>query len=366
MSGILKKLDWVLIGAVVLLIAIGLLSIASASRARTGVSTDFQKQLIFVFIGVVLFFVFSFTDYRYLRNHSGIILGIYFFSVFLLTLLLVIGHKIRGASSWFHLGSPFGAFGIEPVEITKFILVALLAKYFSGRHTDLGLARHVIVSGIYVFAPAALVLLQPNVGAAALMIIVWIGIMLASGIRMRHLLAIFFIFSIACGFGWHFFLKDYQKARIYTFLEPQKDPLGEGYNILQSMIAVGSGGIFGKGLGHGSQSQLNFLPEQHTDFIWATVAEEWGFFGVCFVLILFGIIFWRLFLTAADSNTNFARLFVFGFMVLLLAQIAINMGMNMGFLPVAGIPLPLLSYGGSNLVATLAVFGIVQNIRINS
>jgi len=202
-------------------------------------------------------------------------------------------------------------------------------------------------------------------GSAALLLIIWVGIMLVSGIRARHLLALFLIFTVISGFSWKFFLEDYQRARILTFFEPQKDPLGQGYNILQSIIAIGSGGFWGKGLGHGSQSQLNFLPEQHTDFIWATIAEEWGFFGVAFVLVLWGIIFWRLFIIAIGATTNFARLFVFGFMLLLLAQIAINIGMNMGFSPVIGIPLPLLSYGGSSLVTTLLAFGIVQNIKIN-
>ena len=190
--------------------------------------------------------------------------------------------------------------------------------------------------------------------------------MLISGIRIRHLLIILMIFSILAGIGWGFFLKDYQKARILTFLAPTKDPLGQGYNVNQSIIAIGSGGFWGKGLGHGSQSQLNFLPEQHTDFIFATIAEEWGFFGISSILILWGIIFWRLFITAMGATTNFARLFIFGFMILLLAHISINIGMNIGFFPVTGIPLPLLSYGGSNLITMLATFGIIQNIKINN
>ncbi|MBI5079586.1 rod shape-determining protein RodA [Candidatus Wolfebacteria bacterium] len=366
MLQVLKKLDWILIGAIILLIAIGLLSIASASQARTGAFTNLKKQLVFAVVGLVFLVILSFTDYRFLRNYSLVVMGLYLLSVFMLVLLLVVGNKVRGAASWFQFGSPFGEIGIEPLEIMKYSLIVVLAKYFSSRHIDLGLMRHIVVSGLYTFVPVGLVLLQPNLGSAALMIVIWIGIMLVSGIRPRHLLALFLIFAVATGFSWKFFLKDYQRARILTFLEPQKDPLGQGYNILQSVIAVGSGGFSGKGLGHGSQSQLNFLPEQYTDFIWATIAEEWGFFGVSLILILWGIVFWRLFIITLGSNTNFARLFVFGFMTLLLAQVAINIGMNMGFFPVAGIPLPLLSYGGSNLLATLAAFGIVQNIKINS
>ncbi|MEK7578843.1 MAG: rod shape-determining protein RodA [Patescibacteria group bacterium] len=360
----MKKLDWILIGAVFLLVIIGLLSIASASQARTGVFTNFKKQLFFAAAGLILLGIFCFIDYRFLRNYSAVVLVLYILSIFLLILLLVLGNKVRGTVSWFQFRSPIGELGFEPVEIMKVVLIAILAKYFSNRHVDFGLIRHIFISGFYVLIPVALVLFQPDLGSATLLLVIWIGIMLVSGIRARHLLALFLIFAVISGFSWGVFLKDYQKARILTFFEPKKDPLGRGYNISQSIIAIGSGGFWGKGLGHGSQSQLNFLPEQHTDFIWATIAEEWGLFGVALVLILWGIIFWRLFLTAINATTNFARLFIFGFTLLLLAHISINIGMNMGFFPVIGIPLPLLSYGGSNLFATLLSFGIIQNIKV--
>ncbi len=360
----IKKIDWILIGAVLLLLAVGMLSIASTSEARTGAFIIFKKQIIFAAIGLILLPLFSFIDYRFLRNYSAIVLTLYIVSVILLFLLFIFGSRIRGAASWFHFGS-FGGLSFEPVEITKFALIALLAKYFSGRHIDFGLIRHIFISGFYVFIPVALILLQPDLGSAMLLIFIWVGIMLVSGIRTRHLVIVLMIFLILAGLSWGFFLKDYQRARILTFLSPAKDPLGQGYNVNQSIIAIGSGGFWGRGLGHGSQSQLNFLPEQHTDFIFATIAEEWGFFGISLILIFWGIIFWRLFITAASASTNFARLFIFGFMLLLLAHIFVNMGMNMGFFPVTGVPLPLLSYGGSNLITTLVTFGIIQNIKIN-
>lgn len=360
----IKKFDWILIGAIILLLIVGVLSIASTAEARTGGFIILKKQIIFAVIGLLLFFLFSFLDYRFLRNYSAVILTLYIVSVSLLILLFTFGSRIRGAISWFRFGLS-GNLGFEPIEITKFALIALLSKYFSGRHVDFGLMRHIFISGFYVFIPTALVLLQPDLGSAALLIVVWVGIMLVSGIRTRHLLALLLIFAILTGLGWEVFLKDYQKARILTFLAPAKDPLGQGYNVTQSIIAIGSGGFWGKGLGHGSQSQLNFLPEQHTDFIFATIAEEWGFFGIFLILILWGVIFWRLFKAAIGAATNFARLFIFGFTLLLLTHIFINIGMNMGFFPVTGIPLPLLSYGGSNLIITLITFGIIQNIKIN-
>ena len=362
MFAILKKLDWVMFGSIILLLAIGLLSIASVSQARTGEFTNLKKQLIFAALGLALLIFFSFTDYRFLRNYSAVVMSLYIFGVSLLVLLLLIGGKVRGAASWFQ----FGVVSFEPIETMKFIIIALLAKYFSSRHIDFGLFRHIIISGFYVFIPAFLVLMQPDLGSAALIVIIWVGIMLVSGIRFRHLAVLGLIFLIVAGASWQFMLQDYQRARILNFFEPQRDPFGQGYNVLQSIIAIGSGQLWGKGLGHGSQSQLNFLPEQHTDFILATIGEEWGFVGLSFILILFGIIFWRLFVAAMGASTNFARLFIFGFMALLLAHISINIGMNVGLMPVTGIPLPLLSYGGSNLISTLIAFGIIQNIRISA
>lgn len=365
MFQVLKKFDWILIGAIILILIIGILSIASTSAARTGTFGIVKKQIIFSLVGLFLLFLFGFTDYRFLRNYPVVILSLYALSTALLILLLFLGSKIRGSASWFRFGEG-GKLSFEPVEMTKFILIALLAKYFSSRHVDFGLFRHIIISGLYVLVPVILILLQPDLGSAALIIAIWIGIMLVSGIRMRHLLVLSLIFLILTGSAWQFFLKDYQKSRITTFFEPQKDPLGHGYNVAQSIIAIGSGRFWGKGLGHGSQSQLNFLPEQHTDFILATIAEEWGFLGVSFILILWGIIFWRLFIAEFNASTNFARLFIVGFMILLLSHISINIGMNMGFMPITGIPLPMLSYGGSNLIITLIAFGVIQNIKISS
>lgn len=362
MLTVIKKSDWILIGAIALLLIISLLSIASVSQNKSGFLTNFNKQLFFVFLGVCIFCILSVLDYRLLRNYSSIVLAIYFFSAILLAVLLIVGSSTRGAVSWFRIG----AFNFEPSELVKFILIATLAKYFSSRHIEFGLFRHIIISGVYTLIPVTLLMFQPDLGGAILLLAVWVGMMFFAGIRARHLLALFLIFVIVSGVSWQFILKDYQRARIVTFFEPQRDPLGRGYNVAQSIIAVGSGGIFGKGLGHGTQSQLNFLPEQHTDFIFATIAEEWGFVGIIFVFLLWGTIFWRLTVIGSSSGNNFARLFVWGFWLLLLGHFTINIGMNMGLMPVTGIPLPLVSYGGSSLVTTLLSFGIINNIRINS
>ena len=229
----LKKLDWILIGAILLLLAVGLLSIASISEARTGAFTILKKQIIFAAAGLILLLLFSFIDYRFLRNYSAIVLTIYIISIILLALLFVFGSQIRGATSWFRFGPPGGSFGFEPVEITKLILIALLSKYFSSRHFDFGLIRHIFISGFYVFIPTLLVLLQPDLGSAVLIIFIWVGIMLFSGIKAKHLLVLFLILSLIAAAGWFFLLKDYQQNRILTFLKPQRDPFGQGYYVIQ-------------------------------------------------------------------------------------------------------------------------------------
>lgn len=359
---VLKKFDWILIGSIILLLTIGLLSIASASQARNSTFVNFNKQLIFAFLGAALFLIFSFLDYRIFRNYSFVVLALYFFIVFLLLILVFFGAKTRGAASWFN----FGLFNVEPSELAKFVLIVTLAKYFSTRHVEFGLFRHIVISGFYTFVPTLLVLLQPDLGSALLLVIIWAGIMFFAGIRAKHLLILLSVFAVIAGLSWQFLLKDYQRARITTFLKPQKDPFDRGYNVMQSVIAVGSGRIFGKGLGHGTQSQLNFLPEQHTDFIFATIAEEWGLLGVLLVFLLFNLIFWRLAYIGARAPNNFARLFIWGLWLTILGHFIINVGMNIGVAPITGISLPFLSYGGSNLIATLLSFGVVNNIRINS
>jgi rod shape determining protein RodA len=223
-----------------------------------------------------------------------------------------------------------------------------------------------LISGFYAGLLTALVLMQPDLGSAFILFFIWLGITIVAGIKVRHFLAVTLILLIILILSWQFFLAPYQKQRIITFFSPESDRLGAGYNILQSKIAIGSGGLWGKGLGHGSQARLNFLPEAHTDFIFAAVGEEWGFFGASFLLGLFLLIFWRLYKLSRKAPNNFTRLFIVGFSVLLFSQVFINIGMNLGLVPITGISLPFLSYGGSNLILMAVCLGIVQNIRLHS
>lgn len=353
----LKHIDWILTAAVFLLTALGLFAMYSAGNSG---AAYFERQLLWLFFGLAFMIALSFFDYRILKNYSYPIVALYALAIFLLVGLFFFGSQIRGSVSWFQIGH----LSFQPVESVKIILLIALAKYFSARHVEIYQWRHVVVSGLYAALPAGLVLVQPDFGSAAIIFFIWFGVMLAVGIKPKQLAVLALAVSMVAWVGWSYLLKDYQQERVLSFIAPQSDPLGAGYNMLQSTIAVGSGGLWGKGLGRGTQSQLNFLPEQHTDFIFAAVAEEWGFLGVLFLVALFITIFWRLLNAALLAGNNFAKLFISGFLILILAHSAINVGMNMGLLPITGISLPFVSYGGSNLLANFLALGLIQSIRV--
>lgn len=356
----IKNIDWVLIVVVLLLVSVGLLSIYSISQ-RDGLGI-FKRQLIYVALGLFLMIVFTLFDYRMFRDNNFVLLGLYFFGLILLVGVLFIGREIRGVSSWFRIGQ----LGFEPVELIKLVIILVLAKYFSLRHIEVYRLRNLIISGLYIIFPLIFILLQPELGYVLIIFLIWLAIVVVAGIKLRHLFLLVLIGIIVFSVSWFFLLEDYQKDRILSFLNPGSDPLGRGYHVIQSTIAIGSGKFFGRGLGHGTQSQLDFLPEQHTDFIFATIAEEWGFLGSFFILTLFGILLYRLIKISLASSNNFARLFSIGLATMLLFQAAINIGMNMGLLPIIGIPLPFVSYGGSSMIMGFIALGIIQSIVIRN
>lgn len=333
-----------------------------AIDAGNQTSNFFYRQIIFIGLGFLVMVGLSFMDYRILKNQPKVLLFLYLGMLVILALVLFFGREVRGAASWFN----FGAFNFEPVELAKIIIVLVLAKYFSNRHVEVYRIRHIIVSAIYVGLPIALVLLQPDLGSVMILVALWLGMVILSGIKPRHLLLVILCGALIFSLAWAVALKPYQKERISTFLNPAKDPLGYSYNLIQSKIAIGSGGLWGRGLGHGTQGQLNFLPEKHTDFIFAIFAEEWGLLGVLFLSAVFFIFFWRLIKLILSCGNNFFRLFVAGFTLMVFVQIFINMGMNLGLLPITGISLPFVSYGGSNLLINFIALGIVQGIAIQT
>ncbi len=354
----LKQLDGALLGAIVLIFLMGLLTF----YGNSGDHALFWRQLTFGLIGLAIIIGLSFFDWRIIRDNSWLVFFFYAVAAALLFILFGVGERVRGVVSWFK----FGAFNFEPVEIAKVILVLVLAKYFSSRFLESRRWGNIIVSGLYAGVLVIMVLLQPDLGSAVILMAVWLGLVLVSGIKVRQFLLIMILAAVAGTFLWNYGLKDYQKDRVVSFLYPERDPLGGAYQGQQAIIAVGSGGWWGKGLGQGTQTRLGFLPEYQTDFIFAAIAEEWGWIGVLILLAGWLVIFFRLSQGALGAPDNFSRLFISGIIIILGAHFLINVGANLGLMPITGIPLVFVSYGGSNLVSMCVAIGLIQSIRIRS
>ena len=341
---------------VVMLVCALLISLAGlvTMYAYSGDNAFFERQLIWLGISLVAFFVASFIDFRFLRRTSTVTL-LFGITVLMLLAVFVFGDVVKGAQSRFD----FGGFAVQPAEYAKLVIIIVLAKYFTRRHIEIAHIRHIILSGTYAFVLFALILLQPDFGSAVMIFFVWFGMVLVSGISKKHLAIVLLAGILAVGGMWTFVFQEYQKDRILTFLHPLADIQGAGYNAYQSTIAVGSGQLLGKGIGYGTQSKLQFLPEYETDFIFASFAEEWGFVGVTLLLLLFGVLIWRILAHARLGATNFETLFALGVTILFLSHVTVHVGMNMGLLPVTGVTMPFMSYGGSHLLTEFTALGMI-------
>lgn len=344
--------EWPLLLPALALSLLGLLTMHTF-----GADSLAPRQALWVVLGVVVFFTLSVMDLRFLRRTPVLITG-YLLVLALLVLLLVAAAPVQGAQSWFNLGPV----SFQPADLVKLILIALLAKYLSRRHTEMGNIRHIFVSGLYAAVPIGLILVQPDLGTAAILGTVWLGMVLISGIPKRHLIAVTLVGIAAALTLWFGGLHDYQRTRILAFLNPAADIRGAGYNAYQATVAVGSGEWFGKGVGYGTQSKLRFLPEYQTDFIFAAYAEEWGFVGVLLALTLYGLLLARLLEIARKAATNFDAFFTIGVAIIITAHVAIHAGINVGLLPVTGTTIPFMSYGGSHLLMEFAALGIVASL----
>lgn len=360
-----KNIDWILFGAVLLIASAGLITMNSFS----GENYFFERQIVWLTISITLFFILSFFDFRFLKR-TEVIISLFGVSILLLLLTLFVGDIVRGAQSWFD----FGSFSVQVSDPIKIVVLLLLAKYFSRRHVEIAHYKHILVSGFYTFIIFALVFLQPDFGSAIIIFSLWLGMILVAGVSKKHLALIFLSGFVVIAGLWFApvhrlfdtpepLLQDYQKQRILTFLNPLTDLQGAGYNAYQSTVAVGSGELLGKGIGYGTQSRLEFLPEYETDFIFAAFAEEWGFFGVLLLLMLFGVIIWRLLIGSVYGASNFETLFGIGIAILIMSHFAIHIGMNIGLLPVTGTTLPFMSYGGSHLITEFVALGIFMGMR---
>ncbi len=351
--------------SVSLLIALmGIVSIYSGTfQKQSGVFEGiYLRQALWVVIGAAVFLVFSRMNYRLLWDATYFL---YAGMVFLLFLVFMMGIIKLGAQRWLRLG----LLSFQPSEAAKLVMAVFLAKYFSDKSADsispaaqrFGPVRALLVPLAFVMLPAALIIEQPDLGSGMLVLLLFMSMLYLSEIKLRYPLALSAVFLAILPIGWHF-LHGYQKDRIMVFLNPNIDPLGAGYTIIQSKIAVGSGGLAGKGWLSGTQGQLHFLPESHTDFIFATFAEEWGFAGCSLLLALYYLLIREGMRIASQTGDAFGRLLAAGISLMLFIQVMVNIAMNMGLAPVVGVPLPLMSYGGTSVLMTFASLGILAAI----
>lgn len=360
----MRNLKLTILIIAVLIALVGLISIYSSTYQKEGEFWElvYKRQILWLILGIVLFFFFSNFDYRRLWDVTYFLYG---FCLLLLFLVLALGIVRLGAQRWLK----FIWFSIQPSEIVKLAMVIFLARYFSTKSAgDLSLQvdragplRSLILPLLFTALPMGMIIEQPDLGSGIMLLVIFMIMLYLAGVRLKYIL-IFLLVIIAClPVLWHL-LRDYQKDRLLVFLNPNIDPLGAGYTVIQSKIAVGSGGLFGKGWLSGTQSQLRFLPESHTDFIFATFAEEWGFLGCAALLLLYYLLISKGISIARRSADNFGRLLASGISAMLGIQVFINIAMNLGLAPVVGLPLPLMSYGGSSMFLTFISLGILANI----
>jgi len=354
-KGIFSHIDFPTLASAILIVILGLVTMNTFGEAA---NTFFSKQIVWLIISVIGCLTISFIDVRFLRRTS-VIIWIYALTVAILGSLFFFGSVFQGSQSWFNLGF----FAFQPAELSKLVLVLLLAKYFSKRHVEIRQIRHVIVSGVYAGILFLLIMMQPDFGSALIIFSIWFGMVLFSGLSKRHLMALFATGAVAFVILWTGVFADYQKDRIMTFLNPLQDLQGAGYNAYQSMVSVGSGMFWGKGVGYGTQSRLLFLPEYQTDFVFAAYAEEWGFVGVLILFSLYLLLIFRILKIAIHGESNFEILYSIGLSILIMTHVMIHTGINIGLLPVTGITIPFMSYGGTNLLILFVGLGILFAMR---
>ncbi len=349
-----SHIDWFIFLPALTISLLGLVTMYSFSQANA----FFDKQMIWICIAIGVFFITSMPEYTFLRRTS-IIVALYVVTLTLLALIFFFASIVKGAQNRFSLG----LFAVQPSDPTKLILVMLLSKYFARRHIEIAHIRHILLSGAYTFVAFVLVFLQPDFGSSIIIFWIWFGLVLVSGISWKHLATLLITIVVVFGALWQWGFHQYQKQRILTFIHPLTDIHGTGYNAYQATVAVGSGETLGKGIGYGTQSKLQFLPEYQTDFIFAAYAEEWGFFGVVLLFGLFSLLIVRILMTASQAGDNFSLFISTGVAIYFVAQFTVHVGMNMGLLPITGTTLPFMSYGGSHLVTEFAALGVLMGLR---
>ncbi len=358
-KNILRRTDWTLMMATAGIILMSLIIIGSATHINTPGEERYwfvARQGLFAVVNLAMAAFLMNFDYKMLQGYGN---KLYVFNLIMLLAVMLVGQSALGAQRWISIGP----ISIQPSEFSKLIMIVSLAGMLEEKVGKLNTLEDLIPVAAYVGLPFLLVLKQPDLGTSLVFMAIFFGMVFVCGIRLRLLGGIFAAGIAMMPLLWHF-LKDYQKMRIMVFMDPNVDPLGSGYHIIQSKIAIGSGMLWGKGLFEGTQSQLNFLPENHTDFIFAVVGEELGFIGVVCLLLLYMVVLWRGVQIAKDASDMFGRLLAVGITSMLAFHVLVNVGMTLGIMPVTGIPLPLMSYGVSSLTTNIMAVAILINIQL--
>ena len=357
---IAQKLDWVMLSVTIILIAIGMAILYSLLvNADVPDVARFERQMLAAVIGFVFLAALALLNYRVIENYTTMLYGV---CILLLLAVLFFGAEIRGTQGWILVGGV----SMQPVELVKILYVIILAKFLSDHTQEMHHWRNIGLSMAATAVILGLILAQGELGSVILIITTWFGMLLLTGIHRWQVITIAFAGGIVAVLGFFFVLNDVQKSRLLVFADRDNPAyrLGIGYNLDQSIVAVGSGQLTGRGLGLGPQSQLNFLPEQETDFVFAAIAEELGFAGAITVIACFAILLYRAVRLSSHARDDFAVFVSWGIAILFFVQIFINIGMNMGLAPVTGIPLPFVSAGGSALVVNLMAIGLLQSLAI--
>lgn len=352
------RFDFILVLTTLALAASGALLIFSATRADAVRSTDSYKQVTWIVLGLIALIITASVGYQRIRNYA---LPIYIINLVLLVTVILAGYSSRGMRGWV----PVGSFRLQPSEFAKVALIIALAAFLAERKGDISRIRDLFFAFLQVGVPLILILAQPDVGTALVLLAILLGMLLVGGVRLEHYIVIILFGLIAIALIINFqLLKDYQMKRFLVFLNPNIDPLGAGYNLLQSKIAIGSGRFWGKGLFLGTQTRLHFIPERHTDFIFSVLGEELGFMGAAILLALYFILIGRSIRIASTAKDLFGALVATGVASMLLFQVLVNVGMTIGIMPIAGLPLPLVSYGGSSMLSNMIAVGLLLNISL--
>jgi len=354
MFTLFRRQDWLLNTAIFSMIGASLVMLRSIRKEL------FFQQLGWAVIAVLVIFIFAHIDWRALAAYKWIIAGIYFFSIGLLIITYFFAPTIRNTRAWLVIGPA----QFQVSEFVKVALIIFFAYFFSKRHVGIARLSTIIRPFVYFFIPATFIFLQPDMGTVIVLFCIWVGFLLISGLPMKYIVIGFLIVAVIVTFSWFTVLKTYQKERVLGLFDPSYDPLGVNYSTIQSKIAVGSAGWFGKGFGQGTQVQLGFLPEASTDYIFSSFTEEWGFVGAMFIIGIFCLVIFAIMRIGLNAEGNFYRFLALGAAIMFLVQFGINVGSALGLLPVIGITFPFFSYGGSSLLINAMLVGIVQSAAV--